>query len=326
MPVSLYAGEEAYLLGQALKDLRARVVSSDMAGLGHQTVVKPSAQALAEVLGATSLGLLMGGTMLIEVHDFEPLSKAADDRDEKVLDYLKEILTAIVVDNAPRHVLFVSKKINRSVRFAKWLTTDKTLRLDLREFKPLAFWETDKAVQFLMQESQKKNINLQPQAAALLTGQMGVDLQALVNELEKLAVYTAGKPITPEAVQTLSNHNENVFAMLGDWLRQRHRAEIYTTLDEVLLRRHPVELFALIETWLGGLFQLRLWERLGVTQAEMAQRSKKHPFKIKMDLQEYAGVSLDRLEALKEKTLHYEWQSKNGSLNARLALEMLLGN
>jgi len=325
MPVSLYVGEEAYLLSQALKDLRTRVVSNAMAGLGHQVILKPSPAELTDHLGATSLGLLMGGQTLVEIHEFEPLSKAADDRDEKAIEYLKELLTTLSAPDASKHVLFVNKKINKTVRFAKWITGDKTLKLDFREFKPLAFWETDKAVQFLMQEAQKKNVKLQPQAAALLTEQMGVDLQVLVNELEKLAVYTAGKPVTVEAVQALSNHNENVFAMLGDWLRGRDRAEVYKTLDEVLLRKHPVELFALIETWLGGIFQLRLWERLGVTQPEMAQRSKKHPYKIKMDLQEYAIVPFDRLERLKEKTLHYEWQSKNGGLNARLALEMLLG-
>ena len=325
MPISVYSGEEVYLMQQALRELRGSIVSPDSAGLSHQIITNPHPQQLGDQLGATSLGLLMGGMTLVEVHDFEPLSKAYDPADEKSIEALKETLLDIIENNTPNHVLFVSKKINKTVKFAKWLTSNKTLGATIKEFKPLAFWEGDKAIQFLMQYAQKQHIKLQAPAAALLVEQMGVDLQVLVNELEKLAVYTAGKPVSVEAVKALANHNDNVFAMLEDWMRQANTAQVYTTLDEILLRKHPVELFALIETRLNNIFQMRHWEQLGLSQAEIASRAKKHPFVVKKDLQAFGNISMTRLSTLRQKTLHYEQQSKSGGLNPRLALEMLLG-
>ncbi len=92
-----------------------------------------------------------------------------------------------------------------------------------------------------------------------------------------------------------------------------------------MLRQHPVQLFALTQSWLGNLFQLRYWQQLGYGEAQMADLTKKHPYKIKKDLQEFGRIPFERLKTLRQKALDFEWKAKTGELNAKLAFEMLMG-
>jgi DNA polymerase-3 subunit delta len=198
--------------------------------------------------------------------------------------------------------------------------------LDLREFKALPPWKTDEAIQCVLQECRRRGIQLEPKAAALLVEHQGVSIRPLITEIEKLSIYAADRPITVSDVATLSNHNENTSHMLADWLHNRNRAGVFQTLDEILLRQYPMQVFALIEGWLGNLFQLRYWRERGLSEAQMAELSKKHPYKIKMDLQEHGRVPMARLELLRAQVLELEWKAKTGELNPKLALELLMGS
>lgn len=321
MTISLYYGDEEYLLQQEVKRLRETVINPQMGSLGHKVLDTPSIGEVLEAVGAVCFNL--GGKTLIEIQDFAFLAKAASGADEKQLAELMELLEN---HDEGKHILFVSGKINRSIKFPKWLTSNKKIGLDLKECKTLAFYQTDEAMQRLMMEAKRRNIQLDPQAASLLVEHQGVSLLPLMTEVEKLSIYAAGRGITAQDVATLSNHNENTFQMLADWLHNRNRAEIFHTLDELLLRQHPVQLFALAQSWLGNIFQLRYWQQKGVSEAQMAEMTKKHPYKIKKDLQEFGRIPFARLETLRGKLLEMEYQSKTGGLNAKIALELLMGS
>ncbi len=322
MAISLYYGDEQYLLQQEVKRLRSSVVNPEMGSLGHKVLDSPSIGEVLEAVGAVCFNL--GGKTLVEIQEFPFLSKAASaSADEK---QLAELMTLLETHDEGKHILFVSGKINRSIKFPKWLTGHKTLGLDLKEFKTPAFYQTDEAVQRLLQEAKRRNIGLEPKAAALLVEHQGVSMLPLMTEIEKLSIYAANRTITAQDVAVLSNHNENTFQMLADWLHNRNRAEVFHTLDELLLRQHPVQLFGLTQTWLGGIFQLRYWQQKGVSEAQMAEMSKKHPYKIKKDLQEFGKIPFARLETLRGKLLDMEYKSKTGELNAKIALEMLMGS
>lgn len=321
MSISLYYGDEEYLLQQEVKRLRESVINPQMGSLGHKVLESPSIGEALEAIGAVCFNL--GGKTLIEIQEFTYLAKAASGTDEKQLAELMELLEN---HDEGKHILFVSGKINRSVKFPKWLTSNKKIGPDIKECKTLAFYQTDEAAQRLIQEARRRNIQLEQPAATLLVAHQGVSMLPLMTEVEKLSIYAAGRSITAQDVATLSNHNENTFKMLADWLHNRNRAEVFHTLDELLLRQHPVQIFALAQSWLGGIFQLRYWQQKGVSEAQMAEMTKKHPFKIKKDLQEFGRIPFSRLELLRGKLLDMEYQSKTGGLNAKIALELLMGS
>jgi DNA polymerase III subunit delta len=322
MPISLYYGDEDYLLLQAVKRLRANLINPDFGGLGHKVLEKASFSDALEAIGAVCFNL--GGQTLIEFWDFPFLAKAASSpADEKALEELMTLLSEL---DASKHVLFMAEKANKTVKLTKWLLSPKGPPVDTQEYKTLAFWQTDEAVHRVMQESATRGLRIEPAAAMRLVEDQGVQLRGLMNEIEKLSVYAAGRAVTAADVTLLSNHNENTFRMLTDWLHNRNRAAVLYTLDELLLRQHPVQLFALAQSWLGNLFRLRYWRQQGLSEKEMAERTKKHPFKIKKDLEEHGRVPMERLEALRVKLLDMEWKAKTGGLPPRMALEVLLSS
>lgn len=319
--ISLYYGDEEYLLSQEAKRLRESIIDPQMGGLGYKLLEKPHIGEVLEAIGAVSFSL--GGKTLIEIRDFEYLHKAADgSADEKQLAELCELLA----DHDPgKHIFFYSAKVNRTVKFAKWLTAGKNVPVDMKEFKTFPFFKTDDAVQAVLQECRKQGIAVQPQAVAMLVENLGVSIRPLMSEIAKLSVFAGERAITPADVQILSNHNENTFQMLADWLHDRERAEVFATLEELFLRQHPLPLFGLTQSWLGGIYQLRYWQQMGLSEQEMAERTKKHPFKVKKDLQEFGRVPFQRIEMLKRKATELETKMKTGELESHLAFEMLMG-
>ncbi len=321
MSISLYYGDEEYLLSQEARRLRQSVINPEMGGLGYKLLEKPDIGEVLETIGAVTFNL--GGKTLIEIRDFDFLHKAADSSaDEKQLAELCELLAH---HDEGKHIFFYSTKVNKTVKFAKWLTSGKNVPLDLKEFKQFPFWKTDDAVQAVLQECRKQEIAIQPQAVAMLVENLGVSIRPVMSEIEKLAVFAGNRPVTPADVQILSSHNENTFQMLGDWLHDRERAEVFATLDELFLRQHPMQLFGLTQSWLGGIFQMRYWQQMGFSEQEIADRTKKHPFKVKKDLQEFGRIPFRRLERLKSMATELEWKMKTGELEGRLAFEMLMG-
>lgn len=320
MPLTVIYGNETFLVSQAVHQLQASVVDPAMKELSHVVLEKPNVDQVIEAVSAVRFNL--GGSTLIEIQDFDLLDKTpSSTADEKQLDVLKEVLLDI---DDTKHVLFVTSKMNRRIKFPKWLTS-KDSGARVQEFKVLNFWQTGDAVDAVIQYARQNNITIQPQAAQLLVEFMGVELQPLINEVQKLSVYTGGKPVTAENVMTLSGHNDNTFAMLNDWITEKNRPEVFNTLNEILLTQHPMPIFSLTQTVLNNIFQLKLWQMSGLSPNEMAALNKKKPFKIQKDLEAYRSVPFERVKCLKEKTLDLEWKMKTGELNGHLALEILMG-
>ncbi len=325
MTVYCYSGDEAFLLEASIKKLRAELVDPTAMAWAYQCLKKPDIGTLLETLGTVSFNL--GGTPLLEVQDFPPLSSAVSDTTgQKQLASLQELLGDLMAqppEATTKHVLFTQAKLDKKVKFAKWLTGQKAVVS--QAFKKFNFWETDKAIDALVELSRNQQIDLQPNAAHLLVEQYGVALQPLMNEVSKLAIFTSGQPITVAVVAKLSNHHENTFDMLAQWIQGKDKGAVYEVLSEVLLTQHPVQLFSVAQSYLDQAFKLRYYKKLGWSEQLIADTLKKHPYKIKKDLETFRLVSFERFKQLKEKILTLEWQAKTGQLNDRLALEVLMG-
>lgn len=325
MTVYCYSGDEAFLLESAAKQLKNKLVDPSAVSWAYQCLKKPSIGQLLEALGTVSFNL--GGTPLIEIQSFSPLEGAVSDKaSQKQLEELQELLQSFIEqaeESSTKHILFYQPKLDKKVKFAKWLCAQKQIKQE--QFKKFNFWEEDKAAEAVVSFAKEKAITIDLKAAQLLVEQYGVGLQPLINEVNKLAIYTNGKSITVQDVATLSNHHENTFEMLSQWIHGKGRHGIYDILEEILLTQHPVQLFGVAQSYLDQIFKLRYFKTLGWSEQLIADTLKKHPYKVKKDLEAFQSVSFDRLKQLKEAILKLEWQAKTGQLKDRLALEVLMG-
>jgi DNA polymerase-3 subunit delta len=331
VPVHLLFGEDTYRVSRQLKRLRESLIDPAYEAFSHKHLDAPGPYELTEALGAAVFDF--GQNTVIEIHEFPWLAKAIPEHEEKHLEPLKQALSDLQ-DN--RIALFTTAKIDRKLKFPKWLSGQSFTQV--YDFKLLEFWKTDEAANMVLQEAKADGITITPDAALLLVEQMGVSLQGLMNEVHKLAVFaadrgqstpTTGKPSKPNVidvsdVMALSHYPENTFSMLDDWIHGRKRDLTLAMTQDLLLRQHPVQLFALAHSILGHSLKLKQWQSLGHSETVIAERLKKHPFKIKKDLQGLASVSLERLRQLREKLLDLEYQMKTGRMPDHVAFEVLM--
>lgn len=320
MPLYLIYGDESYLRKQAITRLRTDLIDPAFAALSHTVLERPSIPALIEAASAVSFNF--GNQTLLEVHECPGLDKTLNDSDSKWLEGLKDALTTL---EPTKHVAMIATKADKKLKLTKWLFgLEKTGQITVIACEPFAFYKTDEAAQWLIQEAHHKNIGIRPAAAHALVAALGVGRQPLVNELEKLAIYAAERDITEADVATLSGHQDNVFALLEIWLKQGPASDRLNLLEEILLKTHPVQIFGLLQSVLDNAFSLKFYSVMGESPQQIAEKTKKHPFKVKKDLDTYQRVSLERLTYLKQRAVDMEWKAKTGQLQDRLALEVLL--
>ncbi len=320
MPVVVLYGDESFLLEQAANRLRQQVVNPAMASLCHRVYSSPSLAKVLEAVGSVSLAL--GGQTLVEIKDFSLLHQASKDAfTDAQLDELKGLLEA--VDDS-KVVLFLSSKIDGKIKFPKWLVKHPKFRVE--KYETFKFWETDKASEFLQQHARQNNIQLLPEAADTLVELMGTELRPLANEVDKLSIYALNRPITRQDVLQLSNHSDNLFLLVNNWILQQKPADTFRDLNEILSRRHPIEIFATVQSYFNNIFRVMWLHSKGAGMDAIAQRTGQKPFTIKKHLTSpFSRVPIQRWVKLKRALVEMEWKTKTGQMDGHLALEVLLG-
>jgi DNA polymerase III subunit delta len=318
MPVYVFTGEEHYRLHQAVKHLQHQVVNPDMAALSYQHLQHPSWMDVTEAVGAVTFAL--GGDTMLAIESFNGLLKPTADATE---DHLADQLKTLLAEVAPtRHVAFIAPKLDKKIRFPKWLCAQAWVKV--ADFKAIPSYKPDEAASVLLQEAKRLGLPLDRDAALLLIDGMGTDLQTLVNEVEKLFVYTNGHPITTTAVKAISTHNGNTFAMLDLWVAGKQPQTVLLILQEILLNESPLRLFGLIQTYVTTRLAFKLWQQLGLSPSAMIARSKQHPFIAEKTMVACKQLGLERLKTLKTACTTLEFKLKSGQITDQLALERLL--
>ncbi len=319
MPVVVYYGDESYLLEQAAQALRQAVVNPAMASLSHRVFNQPNLATVLEAVGSVSLAL--GGQTLVEIRDFAYLQQASKDANtDAQLEELRHLLENV---EPSKTVLFLSSKLDGKIKFPKWLS--KHPQFEVRKFETFKFWETDKAADALVRIAKDRGIELPAKAADMLTETLGTDLRTLMNEVEKLALYAYGRKITPEDVQLLCSHSDNMFTLIRRWILQEHPDQNYKDLQEILLKYHPVQIFFQTQTNFNNIFRVMWLASQGLTKNTIAQRTGQKPYPVEKNIQTFRKVPLQRWFLLKEKLVEMEWKTKTGQLDGQLALEILIG-
>lgn len=321
MPLHLITGDETYRIERAIRLLRDRYLDPAFASLCHTVVRQPNLPTLLEVLGAQSLAL--GGTPVLEIHGLPWLTEAPQSTtEEKQLEALKTVLPDAMANKV---ILVVAEKLDKRLKFAKWLTSSVAdLQWQTYEIPP--FWKSDEMVQTLQTvAAQDEGIQLHPEAAALLVESLGHALLPLMSEVRKLACLSGGQPITTNHVRALSPLHEGAFALLEHWvLNQGSPAQRLADLNQLLLGDHPLRLLALLQGYLQGLLQLYYGQRLKLPAEELASRTQKKPFRVKKELDLLRRIQPQRLLSLQALVRQQEYYWKTGQLDGTLALEVML--
>lgn len=167
-----------------------------------------------------------------------------------------------------------------------------------------------------------KRVDIQPQAVQLLAAYVGPNLRQLDHELDKLAAYAYGRPVTGDDVNLLvSDASEAMIWSLTDALSQRNGRGALRALGQ--LRRHDANAFYLL-TMIARQYRIMLKVKdamqsrgagggPGANETEIAKQLGEKPYPVKKAMQQSAQYSQKHLAAVMNRLLEADYAMKTGA-------------
>lgn len=195
--------------------------------------------------------------------------------------------------------------------------------------KVAKFFEIDKVNHYKLSDStrqavKRREATIDDDALELLLSRLGNSLNNVAKEVEKLCLYT--KHITYDDVDKLVSKplDENVFALTSALL-QKDRQKMFSIYhDLMILNEEPVKLIILIAGQMRLIYQVKLLDRKGYNDKEIAKILGINPYRLKYIRSEGKEFDLDELlKCLNELSL-LDVKIKTGQIDKKLGLELFM--
>jgi DNA polymerase III subunit delta len=308
-PAYLIVGSDRPKIARALHRLRERI--------GEESVEQLSAREASggdAVAACNSLGLFGAGERLVIVAEVDRW-KAADAKE--VAEYLASPSPATVL-------ALVAEEVKPDSALGKAVAKHgEVLRYDVQK-RRLPEW--------VAEQFSRVGASADAGVCRALVEAVGDDLDQLASEIDKLATWAAGEPITLAAVERLAvgRAETPIFAVTDAWGRRDVGAVLAAT-ESLLERSHRSrsgELLRLAASLVGHVGRVRRIARLadeGVRPRDAAGRLKMHPFAAEKAAGQAANFSHDELARAVVRFAELDAAAKGGSrLPADLELERAL--
>jgi DNA polymerase-3 subunit delta len=170
--------------------------------------------------------------------------------------------------------------------------------------------------------------------ASYLVNWVGDDLSALMNEVQKLALYAQGQAVTVPMIDLLvSNQVEQSIFNLTDQLSKKDYAAVLATIDSLQKQGEEAAfLFAMITRQFRLLLEMKALSEEGKDQTQIARTMGVHPFVVQNTLRFSKNFTHGELRESLEQLLHLDERLKTGRIPLKprdedqflLALEKIL--
>ena len=308
-PVYLLTGTDRPKIAVALQRLRARIGEDATEQLHASDASGEDAVAACNALG------LFGGEARLVVVDGVETWKAAD---------VKEVESYLGTP-APATVLaLVGDGVKRDSALAKLVAkTGDVLGYDVSK-KQLPEW--------VGEQFARLGASADRDACRALVEAVGDDVGDVASEVQKLATWANGEPITRVNVEELAvgRAETPIFAVTDAW-GSRDIAATLRAAESLLDRSHRPrsgELIRLVASLVGHVGRVRKVSRLaddGVRTSEIASRLKIHPFVAEKSAKQARNYSPDELAQATVRLAELDAGAKGGSrLPPELQLERTL--
>ena len=189
------------------------------------------------------------------------------------------------------------------------------------EINPLNYYKVSDTAR---QAVKKRNCTIDDDALELLLSRKGTNLMDIASEVEKLCLYT--QHIDIHCVEELVNRplDENVFDLTTAILSKDKQKMMSIYKDLMTINEEPVKLIVLVANSMRLIYQVKLLDRKGYTDQEIAKMLAVNPFRLKYVRKEGQFFQIDELlRCLNELSL-LDVKIKTGQIDKKLGLELFM--
>ena len=193
----------------------------------------------------------------------------------------------------------------------------------VREFRPL---QQSEVAAWINARAPRHSVTLEARAVAALSQLVGNQLWTLDSELQKLATYAGGRPVTETDVRELVSlaREPNVFAMADAVVEGRAHDAADLLLRLLADGDSPQRLLAMLARHYRLLLLTRELQQRGVRPQEIGARLQVQGFAAQRLLKQAPAYTIERLRTAYHKLLDADLSVKRGIFDDETALQLLV--
>lgn len=172
-----------------------------------------------------------------------------------------------------------------------------------------------------------KNYRFMDDAFQLFLERTDGELTNMMHELEKLFLYHKDtKTITKKSVDQLvpKTLEQNVFELNNLILNNQVDASMNVYHDLLIQKEEPIKIVALLISQFRILLQVKILQKQGYQQGDIAKMLKVHPYRIKLSLQNVRKYDQTILSEALNYLIDADFKMKTGQINQELQIELFI--
>ncbi|MGA9174014.1 MAG: DNA polymerase III subunit delta [Thermoactinomyces sp.] len=318
-PVYLFYGAEDFLIEEAVEWMKKRWNPEEVS-FGNLVQIDLDETPVQLLVQEAEMLPFFGERRLIIGHNAQFLTTSkgksgVHHETDALLHYLSQPLsTSVVVLTVFTEQLDKRKKIVKEL-----LKHARVVEFPLLAGKDLLKWVEKRFM--------KLNVQADRQAVMDLIMLTGPNLRLLHAEVGKLALYVGeGGKVTPEIVAELVPRTleHDVFKLTDKIAKRQLNEAFHIWSDLVFQKEEPIRILALITRQIRLMLQVKILQRQGMSEKEIAAFLKVHPYPVKLAAKQGAAFSEPQLRLLLDTAILADQDIKSGKVDKYLAVERLL--
>ena len=308
-------GNETFLLEQKLKDLKEKYnISEEMMNL--VVYDDPLVQIKDVIEDCNTPPFLSEYKMVILKNPIFLTTQKIPEKNKQDLSVLEDYLskpfeqTIFVIFSDVKNFDERKKIVKRLKKEAVYVTLDELSEQQLTGT--------------IRQAIKKRKCLIEDDAMELLLSRVEHQLIKAMNEVEKLTLYTLHIKIEDVKMLVSKPIEENAFELVSAIMKKKQTLAIQIYKDLMIKNEEPVKLIVMIANQMRLLYQVKVLDRKGYNDQEIAKILAINPYRIKYLRQDARYFELDDLLAKLNDLACLDKNIKQGLVEKRLGLELFL--
>lgn len=311
----LIYGDESYLKQHYVNLLKKKLVTPAFESFNLHTFEEKNGS-MDEILSSAEALPVMAEYTCVIAHDY-PLDKLTDGERKLLKAFLNDLPESCVL-------LFWMDNIQVDPKASRWKTllgyftkNGDSVNLARRDARSLC--------RLLMDGAKKRGCEISSHTADYLLACVGNDMQALLNELEKLCSYAGNGEITKEMVDRVAvkSLSAKVFDLSKAMVRRDYEKAYGILNNLIALREEPIMILAAISAAYVDMYRVKCAKISGAQAMDVAKHYnyKGKEFRISNASRDCDKMSIEQLRSCVNVLANADVQLKSSSLDGRLVLE-----